>query len=89
MANIKRYSGSILLIITGMLLGNLLSQHALQSGVADDRDARNKPRVAFQSGGERSVVILEKISRQIDQLDRRIANIEKAATGTSTPSQNK
>lgn len=48
---------------------------------ADDR--RDKPKVAFKSGGERSVLVLEKISKQINTMDSRLAAIEAAVTAKS------
>jgi hypothetical protein len=71
--------------MAGVLLGMFLAKSEPGLSFADERDSRNKPRTAFQSGGERSVVVLEKISKQIEQLDRRIANIEVAVLAGSNP----
>lgn len=69
-------------LLAGMGLGWIFSS---LSPVADARaDERSRSKVAFQSGSERSIMVLEKISKQIDGLDKRLAKIEAAIVTTST-----
>lgn len=63
-------------LLAGVGLGWIFSTISpVADAVADER-SRNK--VAFQSGSERSVMVLQQISKQIESLDKRLANIESA-----------
>ncbi|GAB5441607.1 MAG: hypothetical protein Fues2KO_19560 [Fuerstiella sp.] len=62
------------LLVVGAVIGAIVSQADISSAVAQQR--RPEPPVAFKSGGERAAETLEKISRQIEKLDQRLANIE-------------
>ena len=69
------------MLLLGLLLGwcvNTVS--SVPEATADVRKKRDS-RVAFKSGGERSVAVLEKISKQITTLDQRLAKIEASVTG--------
>lgn len=69
-------------LLAGMGLGCIFSS---LSPVADAQaDERSRSKVAFQSGSERSIMVLEKISKQIDGLDKRLAKIESAIVKTSS-----
>ena len=72
---------SFLVLFAGMALGWMATVVTEPADLkADDR--RAKPPLTFKSGGERSVVILEKISGQIEKLDKRLALIEASIVGT-------
>jgi len=69
------------ILLLGLLLGWCLNTVlSVPQATADVRKQKDS-RVAFQSGGERSVAILEKISKQITTLDQRLAKIEASVTG--------
>ncbi len=71
---------TILLLCTGCAFGWLAADSDFSADAnADER--RKTPPVAFKSGGERSVEVLEKISKQITALDARLARIETAVAG--------
>ncbi|MEO2013255.1 MAG: hypothetical protein ABGZ53_02690 [Fuerstiella sp.] len=77
----KHESQKLPLLLLGLAIGwcvNAVS--SLPEATADVR-TQTKSRIAFQSGGERSVAILEKISRQITSLDQRLAKIEASVSG--------
>jgi hypothetical protein len=68
-------------LLLGLIIGWCVSAASpVPRATADIRKQKNS-KVAFQSGGERSVAILEKISRQISTLDQRLARIEASVTG--------
>ena len=71
---------SVVLVATGAFIGWMGGTGGFVADV--DADVREgKSPVAFKSGGERSVVVLEKISKQITTLDQRLARIEATVTG--------
>lgn len=77
----KHESQKLTVLLLGLVIGwcvNAVS--SLPEATADVRK-QTSSRTAFQSGGERSVAILEKISRQIASLDQRLAKIEASVTG--------
>jgi hypothetical protein len=74
-------SQKLMALLLGLLLGWCISAVAPLTAVTADERQQKNARIAFQSGGERSAEIVEKISRQITTLDQRLARIEASVTG--------
>ena len=81
MSQSPKHQNHIALLAAGGGLGWILSTVAAPTTLqADVR--KNAPPATFKSGGERAAATLEKISRQIETMDKRLANIEAAVSAT-------
>lgn len=75
----------VCLLFVGYCLGQM--NVAESDAVAQQRNSTD--RKAFLSGGERSQLVLEKMQKTLEQMDRRLANIEKSTTDIAIRSAKK
>ncbi|MDG2128380.1 MAG: hypothetical protein P8K08_10340 [Fuerstiella sp.] len=74
-------SNRLTMLLLGLVIGWCVNAVTSLPMVTADVRQQQDSKVAFQSGGQRSVAILEKISKQITTLDQRLAKIEASVTG--------